>query len=39
MENNILVGQGNEIANRLAKEAARSEGTKYAFARIPKSTL
>jgi len=30
---------GNEIADRLAKEAARSEGTKYAFARITKSTI
>jgi ribonuclease HI len=30
---------GNEIADRLAKEAARSEGSKYAFARIPKSTI
>jgi ribonuclease HI len=30
---------GNEIADRLAKAAARSEGTKYGFARIPKSTL
>jgi ribonuclease HI len=31
--------RGNEIANRLAKEAARSGGTEYEFARIPKSTL
>jgi len=30
---------GNEIADRLAKEAAWSEGTKYAFSRIPKSTI
>ena len=29
---------GNEIADRLAKEAERSEGTKHVFARIPKST-
>jgi hypothetical protein len=30
---------GNEIAERLTKEAARSEGTKRVFARIPKSAL
>jgi len=30
---------GNGIADRLAKEAARSEGTMYVFARIPKSTI
>ena len=30
---------GNEIADRLAKEAARSEGTNYDFTRIPRSTL
>ena len=30
---------GNEIADRLAKEAARSEKTQYVFDRIPKSTL
>ena len=30
---------GNELADRLAKEAARSEGTNYEFTRIPKSTL
>ena len=30
---------GNEIADRLAKEAARSEGTNYHFTRIPRSTL
>jgi ribonuclease HI len=31
--------RGNEIADRLSKEAARSGGTEYEFARIPKSTL
>jgi ribonuclease HI len=31
--------RGNEIADRLAKEEARSGGTEYEFARIPKSTL
>jgi len=31
--------RGNEIAERLAKEAARSGGTDYEFARIPKSTI
>jgi hypothetical protein len=31
--------QDNEIADRLAKEAARSKDTKHVFARIPKSTL
>jgi ribonuclease HI len=30
---------GNELADRLAKEAAQSEGTSYEFNRIPKSTL
>ena len=30
---------GNEIADRLVKEAAQGEGTKYAFARITKSTI
>jgi ribonuclease HI len=30
---------GNEIADGLAKEAARSGGTEYEFARIPKSTI
>jgi ribonuclease HI len=30
---------GNKLANRLAKEAARSDGTSYEFDRIPKSTL
>jgi ribonuclease HI len=30
---------GNELANRLAKEATRSDGTSYEFDRIPKSTL
>jgi hypothetical protein len=30
---------GNEIANRLAKEAARSKDTETAFSRIPISTL
>ena len=30
---------GNELAERLAKEAARSNGTSMAFNRIPKSTL
>ena len=33
------VTRGNEIADRLAKEAARSGGTEYEFARIPKSTI
>jgi hypothetical protein len=31
--------QGNEIADRLAKEAAQSDDTNYVFDRIPKSTL
>jgi ribonuclease HI len=30
---------GNELADRLAKEAARRDGTSYEFHRIPKSTL
>ena len=30
---------GNELANRLAKEAAWSDNTSYEFNRIPKSTL
>jgi ribonuclease HI len=30
---------GKELADRLAKEAARSDGTSNAFNRIPKSTL
>jgi hypothetical protein len=30
---------GNEIADRLAKEAARSEGTMHVFARILTSTI
>jgi ribonuclease HI len=30
---------GNELADRLAKEAARSSGTSIAFNRIPESTL
>jgi hypothetical protein len=30
---------GNELADRLAKEAARSSGTSTAFNRIPESTL
>jgi hypothetical protein len=30
---------GNELADRLAKEAARSNGTNIAFNRIPKTTL
>jgi hypothetical protein len=30
---------GNEIADRLAKEAARSKDTETAFSRIPISTL
>jgi hypothetical protein len=30
---------GNEMADRLAKEAARSDGTSNAFNRTPKSTL
>jgi ribonuclease HI len=30
---------GNEVADTLAKEAARSENMQYAFDRIPKSTL
>ena len=29
----------NELADRLAKEAARSEGTNYEFNKIPKSFL
>ena len=31
--------RGNEIADRLAKETARSRGTECEFTRIPKSTL
>jgi ribonuclease HI len=30
---------GNELADRLAKEATRSDGTSNAFNRIPESTL
>jgi len=30
---------GNEMADRLAKEAARCGGTENVFTRIPKSTL
>jgi hypothetical protein len=30
---------GNELADRLAKEAARSNRTSFAFNRIPRSTL
>jgi len=30
---------GNELADRLAKEAARSKDTNIAFNKIPKSTL
>jgi len=30
---------GNELADKLAKEAARSNGTSIAFNRVPKSTL
>ena len=30
---------GNKLADRLAKEAAQSDGTNYEFTRIPKSTL
>ena len=30
---------GNELADRLAKEAARSDGTSHAFSVIPRSTL
>ena len=30
---------GNELADRLAKVAARSEGMNYEFTRIPRSTL
>ena len=30
---------GNEVADMLAKEAARSENMQYVFDRIPKSTL
>ena len=30
---------GNELADRLAKEAGRSNGTSIAFNRIPESTL
>jgi ribonuclease HI len=30
---------GNELANRLTKEAAQSNGTSIAFNRIPKSTV
>jgi len=36
----VYVGiYGNELANKLAKEAARSNGTSIAFNRVPKSTL
>jgi len=31
--------RGNEIADKLAKEAARRGDTEYEFARIPKSTM
>jgi ribonuclease HI len=31
--------QGNEIADRLAKEAARHQGEEYAYSRIPKSIM
>jgi len=31
--------RGNEIADRLAKEAARSGDTEFEFARIPKITI
>jgi len=31
--------RGNEITDKLAKEAARRGGTEYEFARIPKSTI
>jgi ribonuclease HI len=34
-----VVIYGNELADRLAKEAARNNGTSIAFNRIPKSTL
>ena len=30
---------GNELADRLAKKAARSDGTSYEFHGIPESTL
>ena len=30
---------GNEMADRLAKEAARSDGTNYGFSRLPKSAI
>jgi len=30
---------GNELVDRLTKEAARSDETSYEFDRIPKSTL
>jgi len=30
---------GNEMTDRLAKEAARSDGTNYGFSRIPKSAI
>jgi ribonuclease HI len=30
---------GNEIADIMVKEVARSEGMNYVFARVPKSTL
>ena len=30
---------GNELADSLAKEAARSDGTTHAYSRIPRSTL
>jgi len=33
------VTHGNEIADRLAKEAARSGGMEYEFARIPKRAI
>jgi hypothetical protein len=30
---------GNELADRLAKDAARNDGTNHTYSRIPKSTL
>ena len=45
MEDTILLGQGtrgfygNEMADRQAKDAARSKDTNIAFNRIPKITL
>jgi hypothetical protein len=30
---------GNELADRLAKDAARNDGTNHKYSRIPKSTL